>query len=154
MFHKWGSPVKYAPLMGRPSEGLLQHRVIARPENVGDVNMRGRRTTWEGKLGGNSFAFQSLQTKPGTGPTDRTLPPTTAQYGSLDSDVVKNFCVQQGRGPTVLPHLTISPRGGSCAPLLLCSCCCNNARHAHYSQDLAVASTSKERMLVGGSFTW
>ena len=58
-------------------------------------------------LGGNSYARQSLQTKPGTGPTDSTLPPTTAQYGSLDSDVVKKFLVQQGRGPTVLPHLTI-----------------------------------------------
>ena len=32
----------------------------------------------------------------------------------------------------VLPRRTISPRGGSCAPLRLCSCCCNNARHAYH----------------------
>ena len=60
-----------------------------------------------GKVRGDSITCQSLQTKPGTGPTDSTLPPTTAQYGSLDSDVVKKFLVQQDRGPTALPHLTI-----------------------------------------------
>ena len=91
--------------MGGPTEGLLPCEVLSYSDLGKDVNARelySIRKIWpwpephsEGKLGGNFSACQSLQTKPETRPTDSMFPPTTAQYGSLNSDVAKKRTLVQ-----------------------------------------------------------
>ena len=92
-----------------------------------------------GKVRGDSITCQSLQTKPGTGPTDSTLPPTTAQHGSLESDVAKEISCAAVSGtdsattPNDIAMRKIShPFARYTCVCTLCSRRCNSNRCAHH----------------------